>query len=203
MLPEERCRNAVPSGMGGCQPRTSALYALNEVDVKAPPEVVWKLLVDAQNWSSYFPAEDQVKILSGEPELVLGTRYSRVTVGFPMHLIVTECVPSRRLSWSTVVDGDETGSSAYHGWVITPTDTGCHVLTEETQQGPFFLEEIGRKHPVRFTAITRNGPKVLRAQLRRIAPCARLHSDMQFQFTRRVLSILDYAQHVLSDRKIS
>ena len=43
--------------------------------------------------------------------------------------------------------GDETGSSAYHGWVITPTVDGCHVLTEETQQGPWFLEELGRKHP--------------------------------------------------------
>jgi hypothetical protein len=56
-----------------------------------------------------------------------------------MMLIVTEYVPGRRLAWSTVVEGDETGSSAYHGWV--------HVLTEETQEGPFFLEEIGRKHP--------------------------------------------------------
>jgi uncharacterized protein YndB with AHSA1/START domain len=128
-------------------PRRSAIYALNDVDVKAPPEVVWKLLVDAENWSSYFPAEDQVKILTGEPELALGTEYSRVTVGFLMHLIVTEYVPARRLSWSTLVDGDKTGSSAYHGWVITPTDNGCHVLTEETQQGPFFLEELGRKNP--------------------------------------------------------
>lgn len=128
-------------------PSRSAIYALNDVDVKAPPEAVWKLLVDAEHWSSYFPAEDQVKILTGEPELVLGTRYSRVTVGFLMNLIVTEYVPGRRLAWSTVVDGDETGSSAYHGWVITPTDDGCHVLTEETQQGPFFLEELGRKNP--------------------------------------------------------
>ena len=64
-----------------------------------------------------------------------------------MHLIVTECEPYRRLAWSTLVDGDETGSSAYHGWVITPTDTGCHLLSEETQQGPFFLEELGRKNP--------------------------------------------------------
>ena len=128
-------------------PRRSAIYALNDVDVKAPPEVVWKLLVDAENWSSYFPAEDQVKILTGEPELALGTKYSRVTVGFLMNLIVTEYVPRRRISWSTVVDGDGTGSSAYHGWVISPTDSGCHVLSEETQQGPFFLEEIGRKHP--------------------------------------------------------
>ncbi len=128
-------------------PKTSAIYALNDIDVNAPPDVVWRLLVDAKNWWSYFPAEDQVEILAGGPELALGTEYSRVTVGFLMKLVVTEHVPGRRLSWSTVVDGDETGSSAFHGWVITPTDNGCHVLTEETQQGPFFLEEIGRKRP--------------------------------------------------------
>ncbi|WJI39196.1 MULTISPECIES: hypothetical protein [Mesorhizobium] len=52
-------------------PKTSAIYALNDIDVKAPPEVVWKLLVDAENWSSYFPAEDQVNILGGKPELAL------------------------------------------------------------------------------------------------------------------------------------
>ena len=128
-------------------PKTSAIYALNDIDVNAPLEVVWKLLVDAENWSSYFPPEDQVKILSGEPELALGTKWTRVTVGIPTRLIVTEYEPITRLAWSTTVDGDETGSSAYHGWVITPTDDGCHVLSEETQQGPFFLEEIGRKHP--------------------------------------------------------
>lgn len=128
-------------------PRTSAIYALNDIDVKAPPEVVWDLLVDAQNWSSYFPPEDQVEILSGEASLGLGTRWSRVTVGFPMSLTVTEFEPFHRLSWATTVDGDETGSTAYHGWVITPTADGCHVLTEETQQGPWFLEVLGRQHP--------------------------------------------------------
>ncbi|MDN8617526.1 SRPBCC domain-containing protein [Variovorax ginsengisoli] len=128
-------------------PRRSAIYALNDIDVKAPPEVVWQLLVDAERWSNYFPPEDQVRILTGETALGLGTHYSRVTVGFPMSLIVTECAPLRRLAWATTVDGDKTGSSAYHGWVITPTETGCHVLTEETQQGVFFLEELGRKHP--------------------------------------------------------
>jgi uncharacterized protein YndB with AHSA1/START domain len=128
-------------------PRRSAIYALNDIDVKAPPEVVWNLLVDAENWSNYFPAEDQVKILSGESALARGTKWTRMTVGIPTRLIVTEYVPFSRISWMTVVDGDETGSSAYHGWVITPTDTGCHVLSEETQQGPYFLEELGRKHP--------------------------------------------------------
>jgi uncharacterized protein YndB with AHSA1/START domain len=128
-------------------PRVSAIYALNDIDVKAPPEVVWKLLVVAERWSNYFPPEDQVQILSGEAELKLGTRYHRVTVGYPMSLTVTECVQNRRLAWATTVDGDETASSAYHGWVITPTEEGCHVLTEETQQGEFFLDVIGRKYP--------------------------------------------------------
>lgn len=128
-------------------PRTSAIYALNNIDVKAPPEMVWKLLVDAVHWAHYFPAEDQVRILSGEPELAMGTRYHRVTVGYPMSLTVTEYVPNHRLAWATAVDGDDTGSSAYHGWVITPTREGCHVLTEETQQGEFFLDVIGRQNP--------------------------------------------------------
>ena len=127
-------------------PKISAIYALNDIDVKAPPEVVWRLLVDAEHWSSYFPPEDQVKILV-DSELALGTKWTRVTVGFPMSLVVTEFEPFRRLAWATTVNGDETGSSAYHGWVITPTDGGCHVLTEETQQGAFFLEELGRKNP--------------------------------------------------------
>lgn len=69
-------------------PKVSATYALNDIDIKAPAEVVWKLLADAENWVSYFPPEDQVKILSGESELALGTTWSRVTVGFLMHLTV-------------------------------------------------------------------------------------------------------------------
>jgi hypothetical protein len=64
-----------------------------------------------------------VKILTGGRELALGTKYSRVTIGFLMNLVVTECEPGRRLAWSTVVDGDETGCSAlyrYHQeWVET------------------------------------------------------------------------------------
>ncbi|PUB24915.1 uncharacterized protein YndB with AHSA1/START domain [Promicromonospora sp. AC04] len=128
-------------------PRISAIYGLNDIDIDAPPEIVWKLLVDAENWHTYFPPENQIKITTGTPELELGSEYSRFTVGFTMRCVVTEFEPFRRLAWRTSVDGDETRSTAYHGWVITPTSTGSHVLTEETQQGEFFLEEIGRKRP--------------------------------------------------------
>lgn len=128
-------------------PKISPIYALNDINVNAPAELVWKMLVDAKNWAEHFPPEDQVEILSGESELALGTRFHRVTVGYPMTPIVTEFVPGRRLAWVTTVYGDDSGSTAYHGWVITPTENGCHVLSEETQQGDFFLELIGKKHP--------------------------------------------------------
>lgn len=128
-------------------PRVSAIYALNDIDIKAPVEVVWKLLIDAEHWLNYFPPENQVQIHNAEKELAPGAKWSRVTVGFPMSLTITEFEPLHRLSWVTTVDGDTTNSSAYHGWVITPTKEGCHVLTEETQQGHWFLEELGRKNP--------------------------------------------------------
>ena len=128
-------------------PKISPIYALNDIDVKAPAEIVWKLLVEAENWSSYFPPENEVSLLGGEKALKLGMRYHRVTIGFPMDLVVEEFEPLRRLAWSTTVEGDETGSTAYHGWVITPTDDGCHVLSEETQQGPWFLQKLGHEHP--------------------------------------------------------
>lgn len=127
-------------------PRISPIYALNDIDVKAPPSLVWKLLVDTLNWSSYFPPENKIKILTGESELTLGAICSREVVGFPLTTTVTEFEPERRISWSTVLDADHF-NTAYHGWVISPITGGCHVLTEETQQGSVFLEEIGRRNP--------------------------------------------------------
>lgn len=128
-------------------PRISPIYALNDVDVKAPAEVVWRLLVEAGNWASYFPPEDQVTLPDGRRKLALGLRYRRVTLGHPMDLVVEEFEPRRRLAWSTTVEGDATGSTAYHGWVLTQTADGCHLLSEETQQGPWFLQKLGHEHP--------------------------------------------------------
>ncbi len=34
------------------RPRVSAIYALNDIDVDAPSELVWTLPIDAEHWSS-------------------------------------------------------------------------------------------------------------------------------------------------------
>lgn len=56
-------------------PRVSAIYALNDIDIKAPVEVVWKLLIEAEHWLNHFPPENQVQIHSAEKELTPGALY--------------------------------------------------------------------------------------------------------------------------------
>lgn len=127
-------------------PRRSAIYALNEVEVEAPPEVVWRLLIDAENWPSYYPHAEDVKIVTGEPRLAPGAKYTWRTAGIPFVCVVKEFVPEERIGWNAYFAEGDDESSTYHGWVITPTDSGSHLLTEETQQGPAFLE-LARTSP--------------------------------------------------------
>ncbi|MGF6552321.1 hypothetical protein [Paraburkholderia youngii] len=68
---------------------------------------------------------------------------------------------NRRLAWAATVDGDETGSSAYHGWVITPSQNDCHLLTGETQQCQFFVELSAAGIQARSIAVTQGCVKFL------------------------------------------
>ncbi|WP_197739902.1 SRPBCC domain-containing protein [Mycolicibacterium sp. P9-64] len=128
-------------------PAVSSLYALNDIDVKAPLEVVWNLLIDAHNWSKYYPHANDVEITTGDSVLSPGARFTWTTAGFSLVSVVQDFVPGERLGWDTFFAEGHDGASAYHGWVITPTDDGCHLLTEETQQGAFLVEELAIKNP--------------------------------------------------------
>ena len=109
-------------------PRIPPIYAFNEIDVNAPAEVVCKLLTNASNWSAYCPLEDQVAIARHETELTLGTTFSQGTIDLRMSLVVTECVPERRLSWATTVDRDATGSTAFHGWITAAAAGKAEIM---------------------------------------------------------------------------
>jgi len=127
-------------------PRRSHIYAMNEIEVDAPPQVVWDILIDAENWSNFYPGAEELKIVTGEPMLALGAKYHFKTAGLPLENTVKEFVPASRLAWDSVPHPGPDGPTAYHGWVITETDSGCHLLTEETQQGEWWLE-LARKYP--------------------------------------------------------
>ncbi|HEX3450840.1 MAG TPA: hypothetical protein VHS97_21480 [Isosphaeraceae bacterium] len=79
--------------------------------------------------------KDRVKILNSERELALGTKYSRVTVGFPMN-IVTECKPFRRLAWATTVELDAEASAVSSDAALR-TDLRQHLRRRWRRVGRF------------------------------------------------------------------
>jgi hypothetical protein len=59
-----------------------------------------------------------------------------------------------RIAWygGSKAAGD---SKAYYAWIITPTAKGCHLWTEETMQGPLWIE-LAKKLPTLFGSSMRN-----------------------------------------------
>jgi len=52
---------------------------------------------------------------------------------------VQEFEPITRLAWGGGPKASKE-SRAYHAWIFTPTPRGVHLWTEETMQGPLWLE---------------------------------------------------------------
>jgi hypothetical protein len=122
----------------GQRPEESPIFARNELFIAAPAERIWEHLVRAASWPDFYDNAKDIDIEGGSPDLALGTKFHWTTFGVRVHTTIGEFIPGRRLSWS----GHALGSTAFHGWVITPVEGGCMVVTEETQQG--FVPSVGR-----------------------------------------------------------
>lgn len=119
-------------------PDKSAIHVVNSLDLDVPSEKVWNCLIRATEWPSYYNNASNVRILSGaQQQLELGTRFRWKTFGVTIETTVKEYEPFERLAW----EASSFGMKVYHAWLITPTSTGCHVQTEETQNG--ILPRIG------------------------------------------------------------
>jgi hypothetical protein len=96
------------------------------------PDVVWAWLIRAQLWPTWHPNSANIRFITGQPpDLALGTRFKWKTFRLTVESKVLEFVPMERLAW----DAHATSFDGYHAWLIEKTETGCHVLTEETQRG--------------------------------------------------------------------
>lgn len=115
----------------GSSRHESPIYTLNELVIAAPPERIWPWLIRAGRWPEWYANARDVVIDGGGENLLPGVEFNWITFGVRVRTKVEEFVPNRRLSWS----GRTLGSTAYHGWVLTPVAGGTRVVTEETQRG--------------------------------------------------------------------
>lgn len=116
----------------GYDPAYSSVYVSNSINISASAQRVWAWLIRAALWPSWYPNSRNVRFENPPgPDLALGTRFCWWTFGVTIESTVEEYVPFERLAWSA----EGLGLQAYHAWLIQRNSGGCHVLTEETQNG--------------------------------------------------------------------
>lgn len=120
-------------------PSRSPIHFTNELEVAAKPATIWSLLIDPAAWPSFYPGVEHVQLLNGHDTLRLGTRFETNLAGQDVSASVLEFDPMARIAWGGGPKASAV-SRAHHAWIITPTANGTHLWTEETMQGPLWLE---------------------------------------------------------------
>ena len=112
----------------GYRPADATFHVHNEIDIDAPPDVVWQVLIDAGSWSDWYDGASDMS-MSGplEPD----SEFRWKTMGFRFTSVIHEFEPPHRLAW----ESRRGALKGYHAWLIVPTEAGSRVMTAETQYG--------------------------------------------------------------------
>jgi hypothetical protein len=125
-------------------PANCPIDVRNELEMPSDTAIVWAWLIRARLWPTWYPNSANMRFITGQPpDLALGTRFKWKTgflnpdtrkataFGLTVDCKVQEFLPPERLAY----DFHATGINGYQAWLIKKTETGCYVLTEETQRG--------------------------------------------------------------------
>ncbi len=122
-------------------PARAAVFAHNEIIIPAPAATIWRILLRAEEWPSWYPNAHSIHFVSHTgPDLRYRSRFRWNTFGLRITSKVLEFEPERMIAWNA----HGIGVDAYHVWLLTPLEDGStHVLTEETQNG--WLASLARR----------------------------------------------------------
>jgi hypothetical protein len=115
----------------GLEPKSSPVFAHNELDTHATPEAVWGWLLAAPRWREFYSNCKRLRLPHGATRLTPGMRFSWWTFGVPVETTIEVFEEHRQLAWV----GAGVGSRGYHVWLLDKTPSGCRIITEETQAG--------------------------------------------------------------------
>jgi hypothetical protein len=102
--------------------------ATAEIEIGAPPQVVWEVLTRFENWPNWNP---DVKSMSFPGPLAPGTEF-RWKAGPGTIVSTLERVEAPNyIAWR----GRTLTIDAYHEWWLEPRDGGTHVRTQESFSG--------------------------------------------------------------------
>ena len=113
----------------------ASLSSRREIEVGAPPEVVWEVLTDFDRWQEWNP---EVKSMSYEGPLAPGAMFRWKAGPGTIVSTVEEVNRPTYIRWR----GRTLSISALHEWRFVERASGTHVETEESFSG--FLVRLAR-----------------------------------------------------------
>jgi uncharacterized protein YndB with AHSA1/START domain len=150
------------------EPAKTNFFVHNEIEVNAPPEYVWDLLMRAEEWPDWYEGAKNVRLRAAQDSVLRADSvFSWQTMGLKFESTIRELEPPYRLSW----ESRKRSIQGYHTWLIVPTERGCRVITEESQRGwltffekTFQPRKLHRLHDVWLSEIK----KIAEARARRL-----------------------------------
>lgn len=118
----------------GFKPAESDFFIHNEIDIKASPEMVWDIFINAGKWPQWHKKAEGIQLLNS-PEGKLNP--SSVFIWSPAGKFtstIKEFKPPYNIAWLGETDNKK--MTVYNAWMIIPTKDGCKVISNETQNGP-------------------------------------------------------------------
>ncbi|MEB2778339.1 SRPBCC family protein [Algoriphagus sp. D3-2-R+10] len=132
----------------GFKPIESDFFIHTEIDIKASPQEVWDILINAAKWPELNKKAEGIKLLNS-PDGKLNS--SSVFIWSPAGKFtstIKEFKPPYNVAWLGETDNKK--MTVYVAWMIIPTAEGCRVILEESQNGPKTkLEKIFAPNMVR------------------------------------------------------
>lgn len=139
----------------------STQYVNVEVLINAPPEVVWEVLTNFQDWPSWNP---EVKKVRGDMTVAKGSVFKWVGGGAKIRSTIEEVDRPNHIIWS----GRVMSIKAVHVWRLTPRGSRTLVRTEESWNG--LLAKMFKKMLQRqLEESTSSGLKSLKSEAERRA----------------------------------
>jgi uncharacterized protein YndB with AHSA1/START domain len=114
------------------EPAKSKFYVHNEIEINAKPEIVWAYLIDALKWQSWYKGAKKV-LFTNPADTVLNANsvFRWETMGLKFQSVIKQFEPNRLLAW----ESKKKSIRGFHVWLIIPTEKGCKVITDESQNG--------------------------------------------------------------------
>ena len=106
----------------------ASIRSRREIDVAAPPDVVWEVLTDFDRWQEWSP---EVKSMSFDGPLAPGAMFRWKAGPGTIVSTVEEIDRPRYIRWR----GRTLSIAAVHEWRFEGRDGGTHVETDESFSG--------------------------------------------------------------------